>query len=360
MVKRILSCLLLTLLFLPLIAKQKQAEEEFRLVHSDKLFMTKMENEQALELNGNVHFFYGNTEFLCRNALILDKQKIARLAGNVIVKNDSLTLEADTLAYYRIPDLMNLGGRITATEKTKEGVYRWLKSSFASYDKKNQIITAWNNVRGFDYQENARVKCGYAQWDRGNGYALMLDEPFLTSGTEDTLSVAAEKMEYFAPERKLIATFNVRVDRGEFNATSAFLIYFLESEKAIFTGEPKFVSDFADAVAREFHLYLKERKLAKAELIDSCHIDFAEERFSPKKNKVDADLVTMDFQDEQLRKFTAEGTVSYFYQQDETEKKDFMANSATGLYLQANFNEESKLQNMQMRTDINGKYVFKK
>ena len=52
--------------------------------------------------------------------------------------------------------------------------------------------------------------------------------------------------------------------------------------------------------------------------------------------------------------------MSYFYQQDETEKKDFMINSATGLYLQANFDEDSKLQNMQMKTDIKGKYVFKK
>jgi len=350
---------LLLLLFLPLAAKKK-GEEEFRLVHSDKLFMTKMENEQVLELNGNVHFFYGEVEFLCRNALILDKQKIARLSGNVIVKNDSLTLEADTLAYYRIPDLMNLGGRITATERTKEGIYRWMKSNFATYDKKNEVLTAWSRVRGFDYQENARVKCGYAQWDRGNGYALMLDEPYLTSGIEDTLAVAAEKMEYFESERKLIATFNVQVDRGEFQTTSDFLIYFLEEEKAIFTGEPKFVSNFADAKATEFHLYMKERELVKAELIDSCHIDFAEERLGEKKNKVDADLITLDFLNEQLRKFVAEGTVSYFYQQEETEKKDFMINSATGLYLQANFHEDSKLQNMQMRTNINGKYVFKK
>jgi lipopolysaccharide export system protein LptA len=359
MVKKGFVFFLLFLLLLPLFGKKK-GEEEFRLIHSDKLFMTKMENEQALELNGNVHFFYGEVEFLCRNALILDKQKIARLSGNVIVKNDSLTLEADTLAYYRIPDLMNLGGRITATERTKEGIYRWIKSNFATYDKKNDILTTWSRVHGFDYQENARVKCGYAQWDRGKGYALLLDEPYITSGIEDTLAVAAEKMEYFEPERKLIATFNVQVDRGEFHTTSDFLIYFLEEEKAIFTGEPKFISDFADANATEFHLFMKERKLVKAELIDSCHIDFAEERFKEKKNTVDADIVTMDFLDEQLRRFVAEGEVSYFYQQDETEKKDFMINSATGLYLQANFDEDSKLQNMQMKTDIKGKYVFKK
>ena len=47
-------------------------------------------------------------------------------------------------------------------------------------------------------------------------------------------------MEYFDQEHKLIATFNVKVERNEFHATSDFLIYFLNEEKAIFTGEPKF------------------------------------------------------------------------------------------------------------------------
>ena len=355
--KRILSCLILFLMLFSLYAKG-QADEKFRLIHSDKLFMTKAGEEQALELNGNVHFFYGNTEFLCRNALILDTQKIARLSGNVIVKNDSLTLEADTLAYYRIPDLMNLGGRITATEKTKTGIYRWIKSNFASYDKANDILTTWNKVNSFDYQENAHIQCGYAQWDRKKGYAILLEEPFITSGTKDTLSVAAEKMEYFDQEHKLIATFNVKVERNEFHATSDFLIYFLNEEKAIFTGEPKFFSNFADAKAMEFHLFLKDRSLMRAELIDTCHIDFAEEQFMEKKNKVDADLVTMDFLDDQLRIFVAEGKVDYYFQQDQTEKKDFMINSATGAYLQANFDDNSKLQSLQMKTDIKGKYVF--
>ena len=33
----------------------------------------------------------------------------------------------------------------------------------------------------------------------------------------------------------------------------------------------------------EFHLFLKDRSLMRAELIDSCHIDFAEEQFMEKK-----------------------------------------------------------------------------
>jgi len=351
--------LVLVILILTTSLSAKPApSEKFKLIHSDKLFMSKMADEQALELNGNVHFFYGTTEFRCARALILDVKKIARLYGNVVVNNDSLTLTADTLAYYRIPELMNMGGKVTATHGNKQGAYRWMKSDFASYNKKSNVLTCWSKVVSYDKQENATAKCGYAQWDRAKGYALLLEEPKLTSGTADTLKVAAEKMEFFDSERKLIATFNVKVDSQDYHASSDFLIYFMETEKAVFTGEPRFESDYATATAREFHLYLSERKLKRAELIDSCKVAFAEERLGEKKNAVTASLISMDFSGDQLRQFIAEGEVSYYYQQDEAEKKDFFINSATGVYLQAQFNEDSKLKSMQMKTGVKGKYIF--
>jgi len=73
---------------------------------------------------------------------------------------------------------------------------------------------------------------------------------------------------------------------------------------------------------------------------------------------VKADLISMHFENDQIRKFTAEGSVDYVFQQDAAEKKDFFVNSATGYYLQAIFNDESKLISMQMNNNIKGKYVF--
>ncbi len=337
----------------------KTSPEKFRLIHADKLFMTKTYEEQALELSGKVHFFYGNTEFKSDRALILDLKKIARLSGNVVVNNDSLILTADTLAYYRIPELMNVGGRVTATHSNSSGAYRWMQSDFASYDKKNDILTCWSRVSSYDKEENARARCGYAQWDRAKGYALMLEQPYLTSAQNDTLNITAEKMEFFDQEKKLIATFDVQVNSRDYNATSDFLIYFMNDDKAVFTGEPRFVSDYATATANEFHLLLTERKLKRAELIDSCRVDFSEEKGGEQKNRVFADLISMDFWDDQLRGFEAEGLVNYYFQQDEAPKKDFFVNSATGSYLQAEFDENSKLRTMQMKTGVKGKYVFK-
>jgi len=356
---KLLLAILLLGCNISLFAQAKKAPtEKFRLVHADKLFMNKMEAEQILELSGNVHFFYGKTEFRSSRALIFDTKKIARLYGNVVVSNDSLTLSADTLAYYRIPELLNMGGRVFATHKNKQGEYRWTRSDYASYDKKNDVLTTWSRVSAYDLKENAHAKCGYAQWDRKAGYALLLEEPRLQAGTSDSLYISSDKMEFFDKERKMIATFNVEVYTQDYAAKSDFLIYFMEEDRAVFTGKPSFTSDYARASAMEFQLFFTERKLTRTDLIDSCKVAFSEKKKGEKKNTVQADLISMHFVDDQIRKFTAEGKVDYFFVQDATEKRDHFTNSATGVHLQAIFNEESKLISMQMKTNIKGKYVF--
>lgn len=356
---RLLLLMLLVLATGMCAAAKQPPPDKFRLIHADKLFLSKLEDEQILDLDGNVHFFYGKTEFTSDRALIFDIKKIARLSGNVIVSNDSLSLRADTLAYYRIPELLNCGGKVVATFKNKQGDYRWAQSDYATFDRKQDQLTTWSRVVAYDKGENATVHCGYAHWDRKAGYAFMTEEPRLQAGTTDSLFISADKMEFFDEERKLIATFNVQVDSREYHSSSDFLIYFMDDDKAVFTGQPKFHSAYAEATAREFHLLLKERKLQQAELIDSCLVYFSEAKDAEKKNTVRANNISMKFEDDELQDFRAEGAVDYYYRQDPAPKKDFFINSATGTYLHAWFGKDSKLKSMQMDTDIKGKYVFR-
>lgn len=332
--------------------------EKFRLIHSDKLFLNRTEAEEILELNGKVHFWYGDTEFKSDRAMIFNKQRIARLTGNVSVSNDSLALVADSVAYYRIPEELNMGGKVYITEKKKGGGFRWFRSDYAVYDKKSDKVTVWQNVSSYDEEENALAECGYAFWDRKIGYAYMIEEPRLRSGKADTLYIQADKMEYFDAERKLVATFNVDVRSREYSASSDFLIYFLKEDKAVFTGEPVFRSDFAEATAREFYLYFDERKLKTAELVDSCRVDFAEESGAVKKNWVTAGFVSISFEDDNIREFSAENQVAYYYEQEKKDKKDFFINSATGEFLEAKFSTDNKLDIMRMKKSIKGRYKF--
>lgn len=335
------------------------AGESFRLIHSDRLNLNTVQNEQILQLNGNVHFFYGKVEFRSQRAIIWEKQKIARLYDNVRISTDTLTLVADSVAYYRVTEQLRLGGSVLITESKPDGTYRWFSCDNALYDKKQDRLTTWQKVKAYDKLENAYASCGYAFWDRKAGYAYMVEDPVVYGGTPDTLYIRAGRMEYFESDRKLIATFDVQTNSNDYRAQSDFLIYFLKAEKAVFTGNPKFFSDYSTAEATEFYLYLSERKLQRAELVDSCSVWFAEEQHGAQDNWVKASYVRITFNGDNIRHFVAEEMVTYFYLQSPKPRQDFFINTASGEYLEANFNEDNKLDRMEMKRNIRGKYVFK-
>jgi len=355
--KKIIAGSVLLLIFLSLWAQSDP--QRFRLVHSDKLYMSNLPSGQILELNGNVHFFYGDTEFKSDRALILDGPKIARLSGRVVVQNDSLHLVADSLAYYRIPQVLNMGGKVRLTQRTKGGLTRWMQGDHGIYDQAKDTFTTWSRVKAYDQAENGHASCGYAFWDRANGYVYLIEQPMVSAGQSDTLNVKADKMEFFEEERKLIATFNVEVTSRDYNATSDFLIYFDEEEKAVFIGEPKFFNAFANASAQEFHLWFKDRELVQAALMDSCVVHFAQEEEGVKENWVKAQNIVIHFAEDRIEDFEADSEVSYYFLQEEGEKQDFFINSASGQVLRAKFDADNKLKLMDMSGKIRGRYIFK-
>lgn len=320
--------------------------------------MVNLESGQVLQLNGQVNFFYGEIEFRSDRAVILDGPKIARLSGNVVVENDSLHLVADSLAYYRNTQVLNLGGKVRVTQRTSQGYSRWMEGDYGIYNRAKDTITVWQNVRAWDERENGFAECGYGFWDRTNGYAYLIEEPRIRAGVKDTLYISADKMEYFEDERKLIATFNVETSTQDYHANSDFLIYFAKEEQAVFTGQPNFYNEFATATAREFHLYLDQQKLSRVVLVDSCLVYFAIEGQEEKKNWVQAANIELNFVDGKVQDFSADRDVAYYYVQDQDGSQDFFINSATGDRLKALFGEENQLKLMDMGGRIRGKYFF--
>lgn len=349
--------LLLALLF-PIWGQTAPRNETFKLIHSDKLFLNRLNNEQVLELTGKVHFWYGKTEFKSDRAMIFDTQKIARLAGRVSVINDSLALKADSVAYYRFTEDLNLGGKVQITETRKTGSLRWFKSEYAIYNRTADKLTVWKDVSAWDKDENAWAECGYAFWDRKAGYAYMIENPRMRAGVTDTLYIKADKIEYFDADRKIVATFNAEVRSRDYLVNSDFLIYLMGEDKAVFTGRPRFVSDYATATANEFYLYLKARKLHKAELQDSCQVYFSEEPKGRQDNWVTAGFISIEFREEAIRSFTAEEDVTYQYTQEKREKRDPFVNTARGYFLEAKFNDDNKLDLMRMKGGVKGSYKF--
>jgi hypothetical protein len=337
---------------------QEQQDTSYKLINADHLFLSKVNNEYITELLGNVHFFYGEAEFWTDRSLIWEKQKIARMEGNVKVKRDTLMLEADSVVYYRTQDKMNLGSHVYVKETHKDRSIRTFKANKAEYHPKQKNLICTDNVSFYDQKENMNGTCGYFMYREKDGYGYMIKDPVVYVTGKDSILITADKMEYFRQFSKLIATFNVKTSTSDYNTTSDFLIFLNHENKAVFTGKPRLTSTFGDAEAVNFYLYFDKRELIRAELQDSCIVHFAEEEGKLPTNWCKANYLKMYFSKREITRFEAEENVSYHYVQEKTEKKDYANNEATGEHLTIKFKPGNRVQMMKMEKQIKGKYKF--
>ncbi|HNX00027.1 MAG TPA: LptA/OstA family protein [Candidatus Cloacimonadota bacterium] len=368
MKKILIGSILLYLIFsLPAAAtpaktdKQTQSSQDtsYRLINADHLFLSKVNNEYITELLGNVHFFYGEAEFWTNRSLIWEKQKVARMEGNVKVKRDTLYLEADSVVYYRSQDKMNLGSHVYVKETHPDKTIRTFRASNAEYHPREKRLICQDSVAFYDQREKMYGTCGYFLYKEKDGYGYLMKDPVVYATGKDSIRISSDKMEYFRQFSKLIATFNVKANTSDYQATSDFLIYLNHESKAVFTGSPRFYSSFGNAQAVNFYLYFDNRELKRAVLEDSCIVNFSEEEGKTPTDWCRAKYITMFFENREIRRFDAESDVSYHYVQEQTDKKDYANNDATGAHLTITFKPDNKVDIMKMEKQIKGKYKFK-
>ncbi|MCK5050996.1 MAG: LPS export ABC transporter periplasmic protein LptC [Candidatus Cloacimonetes bacterium] len=338
------------------------AEEELRpykLINADKLIINKIESEYITNLFGNVHFFYGDTEFFCDKADIFELQKIVRMQGNVKVYEDTLSLKADNVDYFRKSERLFLHGDVLATETHIDSTIRTFKAEEIEYFRNSRELFAKENVITYDERENMHGTCGELKYFMNDGYGYLMKEPVLSIAKKDTISISAEKIEYFKDYKKVVATFNVKTFSKEFIMSSDFLLYFADEEKAVYLGEPKFTSDLADATAIEFRIFFEEQKIKKAILQDSCYVQFSEVEDQPKKSWAVGDLMEFNFEKGNITFCEATGNVKSHFQQESTESRDFSANNAQGEHLIIEMDDQNKIERISMKDKVHGIYKFK-
>jgi len=380
--------LLWLLLVLAACSLASQEVRSYRIVNADSLHVVRQpDDEYVTHLLGNVHFFYGETEFLADRAEVYDKKEIARLMGRVQVLGDPLDLFADSVAYRRSDQRLDLGGNgralrdtlaLTAdkavyyrerqrleveghvlyTETHADGTTRSLAAHNATSLRNPESLVADGHVRAWDERENTHGRCGHAEYHRADGYAFLIQNPELWSSGDDSLYISAEKMEWFETSGKLVANFNVITSSKEYNTRSDFLIYLTETEEAVFLGQPKFFSQQAEGEAREFHLYLVDRNIDHATFLDSCRVEFRTGDAGDMNNRVNADWMEFRFANRKLSGFTAEGNVDSYFEQLHDAKHDYSANAATGDRMTVTIGEDEEVETVTMQGGVQGKYRF--
>ncbi|RLC54503.1 MAG: hypothetical protein DRH79_00130 [Candidatus Cloacimonadota bacterium] len=332
----------------------------YKLINADKLIVKKVNEEVVTNLIGKVHIFYGDTEFFADTADIFEKQNIARMWGNVQVFDDSLSLYADKIDYFRETEKLYLDGNVFAEEAHVDSTIRTFEADHVEYFRNEREFYALDNVFSYDQRENIQAECGRLNYYLNDGYGYLLVRPQLRLMDQDSLEISAEKIEYFKDYEKVVATFNVETVSGDFKINSDFLLYFADEEKAIYQGNPSFISDFADAIAMEFQIYFGEQKISRAMLLDSCQVKFKTENASEKNSWVSADQIEFDFEDGKITFCDAQFNVASYFHQEKTESRDFTINEATGVRLLINISEGNKIDTIDMHRAVQGMYKFKK
>ena len=359
----------------------------YRFMHADSLVARQQADETVVHLFGDVHFFYGETEFYADRAELYDQQKIARLVGRVQVFDDTLDLYADSVAYMRQIERLDLVGNVRAVRDTlnltanravylreqgsldlfgevfyremhADGTIRTLSCETAHYTQEPEVLVTDGRIRAWDERESMHARCGHAEYHITNGYAWMIEDPELESRGQDSLYIRAEKIEWFEEAQRLVANFNVETRSRDYHTTSDFLIYLLEAEEAVFLGQPGFHTQQADGTAKEFHLYFVDRQISHATFQDSCEVLFRTGKEGPKSNRVESDWMEFGFEGKKLSSFVAEGHVSSFFEQAADAEHDFSGNDASGARMTVIISEDEEVESVSMSGRVSGKYRF--
>lgn len=327
----------------------------YRLINADVGTATKVNDATVMKLVGNVHFFYGETEFFSNTAELYDTEKITILSGNVKVFEDSLSLFADKVKYFRLTEKLLLEGNVLAREDHADSTYRTFTADSISYYRAEKEFEAYENVKVFDEREKIYGNCGFLKYEMNNGYGYLLKRPVLSF--KDSLEISAEKIEYFEEFSKIIANFDVITKSDDFTIYSDFFLFFEKEEKAIFLGKPKFISDYAEADAKEIRLYFLENKFNKAELQEECFVKFSTKQNDVKKNWISSTLMQLDFEDGKIKVCDAEGDVKSYFHQEKAKNVDFMINDVSGQNMKFLF-ENNEVEEIIILDKIDGIYKF--
>lgn len=358
--KTLINLLLFVLAFTFLSAKEEELRP-YRLVNADDLQMVKYFEDYVTKLKGNVIFFYGKTQFKCDEAEIFEGQKAAIMRGNVRIKEDSLTFYASQAEYYKSNDYLKATGRVKVREDHIDKTYREIEANTIEFYRQRGDIYANNNVIVFDKRDDIHGKCGYATYNNKSGYGFLSRSPVLWKETEDdSLTIIAEKIEYFNNLQKVIASFNVITKTKDIHTNSDFLIYYAQEDKAVYFGKPRFYSSFGDASAENITILMKDKKPNQAILQDSCLVVYALEKEKSKDNWIRSKVMNVFWQEEQISKFEAQEDVRSYFEQEKKKNQEPMNNFSTAKKLTVLFNKDQKIENIQLVSGSKGKYHFKR
>jgi len=333
-----------------------QGKNHYILKNANLVKIDVIENDTITTLKGDVDLIYNDIEFFADNAQIFQKDKRVKLFGNVRAIDDTLEAGAQKAIYFHKDATLKLEEEAYFIENSTDTLLKKVTADFIEYQKENKKVHALNNIVATDFIEQVVCTCGKFRYDMDTDYGLARENPVLTFQRDNELKIYSKQMELFAKEKKFTGTYDVKVETEDTQATSNFLIYFNDEEKAVMLGKPEFKSSLSTATAEEFQVFFKDEKISQLLLVKDAIIHFKEEDSIGKENYLYAGKVRMEINNDKLEHMHAQNVSRSFFEQRDGE--DILVNKLATLQLEVFFDEEENIQTILAEDDIKGTYTF--
>lgn len=354
------SILLLLFIFFSISFLFTNNVNTYRLINSDHLQVNKLYDEYITFFRGNVHFFYNDIEFFADRAELYEKRNYLILKGNVNIVQDSLSISCEEAMYYKENEHLTAQGNVEMIEQHNSGTFRRINSNIVTHYRDKHEFILQGNVIGYDSKDSLNVKAGYAIFNNLTGYGYLIQKPLLWRSGKDSLSLSAEKIEFFNDNKKIVASFDVISQNSEAKVICDFLIYYGDEEKLVYIGNPKFYSEYGDGYADLITVFLSKNQIKSILLENNCYITFSSEDKSDKSNWVSSHLMKLHYKNNKPHHFLAESDVKTYFKQDTSKNKMSMNNNVSGEILSLFLNEYSEIYSITILDKVKGKYRFER
>lgn len=292
------------------------------LIHAYSFEGKTINGQQVRELIGNVEFRQGDARMLCDRAMqFLDEQRTL-FEGHVHFSDSSKQLFADKVLYYETSRLTLAERNVKLIDSTKT-----LSSDELQYFDMEDKALAKGHVILVDYNERITLRGGQAEYLRLKGYAKVTDKPVMvkSDSTESRdLIIDGESMEMFDDGKRIIATGNVHVTRGEVVAECGELEFLPKQNRAILSKAPKARRENDHLTGKNIDLILNGTEITGIQIAgDGLVISQVDTLIA---TKIPFDLLTgediqVSIAEEQIDSVIVKGRATSYYHVIEDEKE---------------------------------------
>ncbi|HDQ00716.1 MAG TPA: hypothetical protein ENN22_16250 [bacterium] len=310
----IITILLASFIF-PISLKAEQ-EERLEIVKTDSTDMhqTRTDKGILIELVKNVHLRQGKAEMFCdRVSWWKDRGEVV-IENNVRIYDDEKILFADYVFYYVEKRIYHARGNVVLKDTVRQ-----INADQIRYHKLEDLQIADGNVVMDDSQNLVKIFSGRAEVFNEREYALITDDPVFikydSTGNEE-LRITGIKMELFDGGDRAVVTDSVHIYHKDASASCEIAEFYRKQNEVILRQNP-FVKQQHDWLRGNLiHLFFDDdNELTKVNVKQNAMVQSKVDTLGndPRMNKLSGEIITMFFENRQLRQVDVEQKATSYY-----------------------------------------------